>query len=59
MVERDDKDEFVRIRCDTCDNPAPSTTAPFLNHGLIGLGWDCKGGRHVCPKCVPVAPLAE
>lgn len=48
MIERDDKDQFVRIRCDVCNKPAPPSDAPFLNHGLIGIGWDCKGGKHVC-----------
>lgn len=57
MIERDTKGEFVRIRCDTCGEPAPSTPDRIINHGLIGLGWACSGGKHVCPAptCQPDA----
>lgn len=51
MIEVNDKDEFVRIRCDRCSEPSPPTADLCINHGLVGMGWDCKGGKHVCPTC--------
>lgn len=51
MIERDKTGDFVRIRCDRCDCPAPPSDNLIINHGLIGLGWDCKGGKHVCAIC--------
>lgn len=51
MVEQDDKGEFVTIRCDKCGAKSPPTEDLIINHGLIGLGWYCAGGKHVCPDC--------
>ena len=51
MVERDDQGEFVAIRCDKCGKTSPPTDDLIINHGLIGLGWYCAGGKHVCPDC--------
>ncbi len=51
MVERDQSGEFVRIRCDKCEKPSPPTSDLIVNHGLIGMGWNCRGGSHVCPDC--------
>ena len=63
MIERDKRGQFVRIRCDGCDAPSPATDALIINHGLNGMGWDCKGGKHKCPTCkddaAPVALAAE
>lgn len=51
MVERDTKGDFVRIKCDDCGKPSPSKSDLIINHGLIGMGWKCTGGSHVCPDC--------
>lgn len=51
MVERDDKDQFVAIRCDKCGKNSPPTSELIINKGLIGMGWFCRGGSHVCPDC--------
>ena len=51
MVEYDSKGQFVRIKCDTCQKPSPPTADLIINHGLIGMGWDCRGGSHICPDC--------
>lgn len=51
MVEQDDKGEFVTIRCDKCGKSSPPTEELIINKGLIGLGWYCAGGKHVCPDC--------
>lgn len=51
VVEQDDKGEFVTIRCDKCGKTSPPTDDLIINHGLIGLGWYCAGGKHVCPDC--------
>lgn len=55
MIQRNDKKEFERIRCDVCGEPAPSIPDRIINHGLNGLGWKCSGGKHVCPAptCQP------
>lgn len=49
MIERDSVGQFIRIRCDKCGEPAPPSADLIVNRGLNGLGWDCKGGKHVCP----------
>lgn len=60
MIERNENDEFVRVRCDGCGEPSPPTSDLIINHGLNGLGWDCKGGKHRCPVCKDdVAPVAQ
>jgi len=63
MIERDNNDQFVRIRCDGCGEPSPPTSDLIINRGLNGMGWDCKGGKHKCPTCkddaAPVAMAAE
>lgn len=51
MVEYDDKGEFVAIRCDKCGKHNPPTDDLIANRGLVGLGWYCAGGKHVCPDC--------
>lgn len=51
MIERDQKDDFVAIRCDDCGIVAPSTADKFLNVGLNGMGWLCVGGTHLCEAC--------
>lgn len=51
MIERNARDEFVRVRCDGCGLPAPANADLIVNHGLNGLGWDCRGGSHKCPVC--------
>ena len=53
MIERDDNDEFVRIRCDVCRAPAPPNSDLIINHGLNGMGWHCMGGTHLCPEHRP------
>lgn len=41
----------VHFSCDEpdCDVVAYDKDIPVVG-GLIGLGWDCRGGRHLCPK---------
>lgn len=51
MIERDANQQFVRIRCDKCGEPAPPSDALIINKGLIGMGWECSGGVHICPHC--------
>lgn len=51
MVEQDDKGNLVAIRCDSCGKASPPTEELIINKGLIGMGWFCKGGSHVCPDC--------
>ena len=57
MVERDDAGEFVRIRCDWCDAPAPPTADLIINFGLNNMGWHCMGGNHTCASCREAAPI--
>lgn len=51
MVEYDDKGDFVAVRCDKCGKHNPPTEDLMMNRGLVGLGWYCAGGKHVCPDC--------
>lgn len=51
MVKYDEEGEFVAIHCDECDKPNPPTEDLLINCGLIGLGWFCAGGKHLCPDC--------
>ena len=50
-VEYDSKGDFVAIRCDKCGAPNPPTEDLLMNRGLVGLGWYCAGGKHLCPDC--------
>lgn len=59
MVERDSKGDFAAIRCDKCGLHAPPTSDLVINHGLIGMGWECHGGTHICPAhTLPSKPRA-
>jgi len=58
MIERDKNDQFVRIRCDVCNEPSPPTDDMFINRGLNNMGWQCLGGTHKCPTCKPAEPDA-
>ncbi len=49
MIERDKRAQFVRIRCDVCNEPAPPTDHIAINLGLNNMGWKCFGGTHLCP----------
>lgn len=53
MVNYDTKGQFVSVTCDKCHAPNPPLADLIINHGLNGLGWDCKGGKHICPTCKP------
>lgn len=59
MIERNDKDEFVRIRCDECNKPAPPSPDILINRGLVNMGWHCLGGHHLCPQHVPTGASAN
>ncbi len=50
-VEYDSNYQFVTIRCDKCGKVSPPTEELIINKGLIGMGWFCAGGKHVCPDC--------
>lgn len=41
----------IDFRCDGCGTPAPPPEAIREAHGLIRMGWDCRGGTHYCPPC--------
>lgn len=51
-------DRIMAIVCDgntagaPCPVEAPLVTrgAPAAPDGLVGLGWYCKGGKHLCPE---------
>ena len=52
---RDEEGTFLYVECDDCKREAPSSIEELSKkqpHGLIGLGWECLGGKHVCPECV-------
>jgi len=51
MVKYDKDGQFEAIHCDKCDKPNPPTEDLMMNRGLIGLGWFCAGGKHLCPDC--------
>ena len=51
MVKYDTNGEFVAIHCDKCDKPNPPVEDLMMNRGLVGLGWYCAGGKHVCSDC--------
>ena len=51
MIEYSENSRFLRIRCDKCEKPSPPTDDLIVNNGLIGMGWYCLGGKHVCPDC--------
>lgn len=53
MIEENKKGEFVRIRCDKCNRPAPPDDDIFINRGLNNMGWHCFGGTHFCPDHHP------
>jgi len=63
MIVYDENKRFKAVRCDGCGAPSPPTAEIFINHGLVNMGWDCKGGKHRCPVCKdgaqPVALAAE
>lgn len=52
MIERNEKGEFVRIRCDNCNKPAPPDSDLIVYRGLNNMGWRCSGGTHLCQNCV-------
>jgi hypothetical protein len=41
--------EYVKIKCDLCPTLAPPAEEIMKAHGLINMGWYCKGGTHICP----------
>lgn len=49
VAVRDDENNVTGIECDRCGKPAPNTLKELMPNGLIGLGWKCSGGRHICP----------
>ena len=63
MIVYDENRQFKAIECDGCRVSSPPTAEIFIHHGLNGMGWDCRGGKHRCPTCKndaqPVALAAE
>ena len=57
MIQYQENGQFKAIKCDVADCEAtnPPIPTPSLNEGLIGLGWHCRGGKHLCPKHLPDA----
>jgi hypothetical protein len=52
MVIRDEDGHFEAIGCDAkhCEARSPEGLIPG---GLIGLGWYCSGGKHLCSVHAP------
>lgn len=42
---------LIGVACDApdCEIVAPEQSIIMKHHGLINLGWYCKGGTHLCP----------
>lgn len=63
MIIRNERNEYVGIRCDTgkCKTMAPPASEILKGHGLINMGWHCSGGIHYCPdhNPNPRKPAAE
>lgn len=52
MIVRNDVTKvYEGIRCDKCGKSAPSTEVIKKNHGLVQMGWQCLGGKHICDGC--------
>ena len=52
MIKRDEKTrEYLGIACDICSASAPPAKEIMAAHGLVQMGWYCKGGTHICPGC--------
>lgn len=51
MFTFDDRGQFVGIRCEECDRAAPPAREILNGHGLVNMGWECHGGKHICPEC--------
>lgn len=51
MIKRDEKGEYVGVACDACKTLAPPAKEIMEGHGLVNMGWYCKGGTHLCPNC--------
>lgn len=51
MIQYEQDGQFRAIQCDAtgCAAVNPPVIDPSLNKGLIGLGWYCAGGKHLCP----------
>lgn len=51
MIKYAENGDFAGLACDECERPSPPTKDSIINKGLIGLGWYCLGGKHLCPDC--------
>lgn len=61
MIMRNERDEYIGIRCDTdkCKTVAPPAKEILAGHGLINMGWHCSGGIHHCPLHSGKEPVSE
>ena len=59
MYVRDQAGEYQHIQCDGCDTISPPPAELLAGHGLVNMGWDCRGGAHYCPRCKTFRAIAD
>lgn len=61
IVRNESTRAFEGIRCDKCGKNAPPTEEIRKGFGLMNMGWQCSGGKHVCGDCPhdPDVPMAH